>query len=132
VGARHARGRRPPWLIGHCRSHPRRARLDQRTLVIVASKSGGTLGTLSHFHYFHALQPGGAHYVAITDPGTGLANLARRHAFRRTFLNDPEIGWRYSALSCFGLVPAVLAGIDVEAFLDGAKVRRTELREPAG
>jgi Phosphoglucose isomerase len=101
-----------------------------RTLVIVASKSGGTLETLSHFKYFHALQPGGAHYVAITDPGTSLANLARQHSFRRTFLNDPEIGGRYSALSYFGLVPAVLAGIDVEAILHRAQVAAQNCESP--
>ncbi|MGH9243132.1 MAG: bifunctional transaldolase/phosoglucose isomerase [Acidimicrobiales bacterium] len=101
-----------------------------RTLFVVSSKSGGTLETLSHFRYFHALQGDGAHWVAITDPGTPLAGLARRHRFRRTFLNDPEIGGRYSALSYFGLVPATLAGIDVEALLDGAQVAAQNCEAP--
>jgi transaldolase/glucose-6-phosphate isomerase len=94
----------------------------ERTLFVVSSKSGRTLETLSQVRYFHALQGDGAHWVAITDPGTPLADLARRHRFRRTFLNDPEMSGRYSALSYFGLVPATLAGIDVEALLDGAQI----------
>jgi transaldolase / glucose-6-phosphate isomerase len=106
----------------------------EHTLFIVSSKSGGTLETISQFEYFHGLQPNGAHYFAITDPGTPLAGLARRHAFARTFLNDTEIGGRYSALSYFGLVPAALAGADVDALLDGAHVaaRNCEARQPEG
>jgi transaldolase/glucose-6-phosphate isomerase len=102
----------------------------ERTLFVVSSKSGGTLETLSHFRYFHGLQGDGAHWIAITDPGTPLAGLARRHSFRRTFLNDPEIGGRYSALSYFGLVPATLAGVDVEAVLDGAEVAAQNCEAP--
>ena len=56
-------------------------------------------------------------FVAITDPGSGLADLAEEHGFRRTFLNDPDIGGRYSALSYFGLVPAALMGADVAGLL---------------
>ena len=62
------------------------------------------------------------HFVAVTDPGSSLVDLAEEHGFRRTFLNDPEIGGRYSALSYFGLVPAALAGIDVRPILEGAQV----------
>ncbi len=101
-----------------------------RALVVVSSKSGTTLETVSHFEYFHARQPDGAHYVAITDPGTPLAQLARRHGFRRTFLNDPEIGGRYSALSYFGVVPAALAGVDVEAVLESAQVAAQNCESP--
>ena len=57
--------------------------------------------------------PTGRAFVAITDPGSGLEKLASEHGFRRTFLNDPDIGGRYSALSFFGLVPAALMGADV-------------------
>ncbi|MCW3016984.1 MAG: transaldolase [Solirubrobacterales bacterium] len=92
------------------------------TLYIVATKSGGTIETLSGFAHFHALQPDGSHFVAITDPRSGLADLAQEHGFRRTFLNDPDIGGRYSALSYFGLVPAALIGADVQALLQGAEV----------
>jgi transaldolase/glucose-6-phosphate isomerase len=91
-----------------------------KTLFLVSSKSGGTIETLSQFKHFWSRKPDGRHFVAITDPGSGLADLAHEHGFRRVFLNDPDIGGRYSALSHFGLVPAVLMGADVEALLDGA------------
>jgi hypothetical protein len=62
----------------------------------------------------------GEHFVAITDPGSKLADLAERYNFRATFLNDTNIGGRYSALSYFGLVPAALVGVDVPRLLDDA------------
>jgi len=92
------------------------------TLFIVSTKSGGTIETLSLFKHFHALQGDGGHFVAVTDPGSSLVDLAEEHGFRHTFLNDSEIGGRYSALSYFGLVPAALAGIDVRPILEGAQV----------
>jgi transaldolase/glucose-6-phosphate isomerase len=103
-------------------------RFDPRkTLYIVATKSGGTVETLSLFKYFYnqveaveGVGRTGPHFVAITDPGSGLAELADRLDFRATFLNDPNIGGRYSALSFFGLVPAALIGIDVVQVLDRA------------
>jgi transaldolase/glucose-6-phosphate isomerase len=91
-----------------------------KTLFLVSSKSGGTIETLSQFKHFWSRKPDGSHFVAITDPGSGLADLAHEHGFRRVFLNDPDIGGRYSALSFFGLVPAALMGADIEALLDGA------------
>jgi transaldolase / glucose-6-phosphate isomerase len=91
-----------------------------KTLFLVSSKSGGTIEPMSMFKHFWSLKPDGSHFVAITDPGSGLAGLAEEHGFRRVFLNDPDIGGRYSALSYFGLVPAALMGADVEALLDGA------------
>ncbi|MDP9295059.1 MAG: bifunctional transaldolase/phosoglucose isomerase [Actinomycetota bacterium] len=94
----------------------------QRTLFVVSTKSGGTVETLSLFKHFHGLQPDGSNFVVVTDPGSSLEHLAAEHAFRRVFLNDPEIGGRYSALSYFGLVPAALAGIDVRPVLEGAQV----------
>jgi hypothetical protein len=93
-----------------------------RTLFIVSSKSGGTIEPNSLFKHFWARKPDGRHFVAITDPGTKLGALADQHGFRRTFVNDPEIGGRYSALSYFGLVPAALAGVDVEGQLHAAEV----------
>ena len=93
-----------------------------KTLFVISSKSGGTIETLSQFKFFHALQSDGAHYVAVTDPGSGLAELGREHGFRRVFENDPDIGGRYSALSYFGLVPAALIGVDVRAVLEAAEV----------
>lgn len=98
-----------------------------RTLFIVATKSGGTVETLSAFKYFFrrlvdhgALHPG-RQFVAITDPGSALEALAREHGFREIFLNDPDIGGRYSALSFFGLVPAVLVGVDAGRLLERAR-----------
>src|SRR3954452_14959512 len=93
-----------------------------RTLFIVSSKSGGTIETLTQFEHFHELQPDGRHFVAVTDPGSGLLELSRQHGFRRAFENDPDIGGRYSALSYFGLVPAALAGVDVGAVLETGEV----------
>ena len=93
-----------------------------KTIFIVSSKSGGTIETMSQFKFFHERQPDGAHFVAVTDPGTSLAKLGAEHGFRRVFENDPEIGGRYSALSYFGLVPAALMGVDVRAVLEAAEV----------
>jgi hypothetical protein len=64
----------------------------------------------------------GSHFVAITDPGSSLIDLAKEHGFLHTFLNDPDIGGRYSALSYFGMVPAALMGVDVGAVLERAQV----------
>jgi transaldolase/glucose-6-phosphate isomerase len=98
-----------------------------RTLFIVATKSGTTAETLSFFKYFYnrtieavSAAQAGEHFVAITDPGTNLVDLAERYDFRATFLNDPNIGGRYSALSYFGLVSAALVGVDVPLLLDRA------------
>jgi glucose-6-phosphate isomerase len=103
-------------------------RLDlRRTLFIVSTKSGGTVETFSFMKFFYQLisenlgaEEAGSHFLAITDPGSALADLARVNRFRHTFLNDPEIGGRYSALSCFGLVPAALIGMDLAKFLKRA------------
>ena len=90
-----------------------------RTLFVVASKSGGTLETATLYatfraHYAeHGVPDAGSHFIAITDPGTSLAQRAADEGFARTFLNDPRIGGRYSALSYFGLVPAALVGLDI-------------------
>jgi transaldolase/glucose-6-phosphate isomerase len=98
-----------------------------KTLFIVATKSGGTVETLSFFKYFYnqvaaetGAEKAGSHFIAITDPGSKLVDLAEKHNFRETFLNDPNIGGRYSALSYFGLVPAALLGLDLERLLDSA------------
>ena len=93
------------------------------TLFIVSSKSGGTVETLSHFKHFWERTGGqGDRFIAITDPGSPLDELATERGFRRVYRADPEIGGRYSALSHFGIVPAVLLGADIEALLDGALV----------
>ncbi len=98
----------------------------RRTLFLVSSKSGGTLETLTGYRYFRKLADdalgadAGSRFVAITDEGSGLERLSRDEGFLRTFLNPETIGGRYSVLSYFGLVPAVLTGIDVAALLDRA------------
>jgi transaldolase / glucose-6-phosphate isomerase len=91
-----------------------------RTLFVVSSKSGGTIEPLSLFAYFFSLVEEGNRFVAITDPGSGLEALAAKHAFRRTFAGDPNIGGRYSALSAFGVVPGALRGVPVLSLLEGA------------
>jgi hypothetical protein len=62
----------------------------------------------------------GSHFIAITDPGSKLEALAQQYTFRTTYLNDPNIGGRYSALSFFGLVPAALIGVDLQELLGRA------------
>ncbi len=94
-----------------------------KTLFIVASKSGSTIETLSLYKYFRNLAPG-VNFIAITDPGTPLVKLAGEAGFRRTFLNSPDIGGRYSILSYFGLVPAALIGLDITKLLSRADVMR--------
>jgi len=98
-----------------------------RTLFIVSSKSGTTVEPLSFFRYFwrlagQAAASPGRHFVAVTDPGTPLAAMARDRGFRRVFEADPNVGGRFSALSEFGLVPAALAGLDAAKLLAGARV----------
>ena len=96
-----------------------------RTLFIVASKSGGTTETASFHAYFygllkaHCAEHAGSHFVAITDEGTSLEEQALEQGFRAIFVNPSDIGGRYSALSFFGLVPAALLGVDLERLLDG-------------
>ena len=97
----------------------------EKTLFIVASKSGSTTEPRMFHRFFYEkvkelrAQPG-AHFIAITDPGTPLVEEAQRDGFRGIFLNPPDIGGRYSALSFFGIVPAALTGVDVEQLLDRA------------
>ncbi|MFZ1520119.1 MAG: hypothetical protein WAU11_15175 [Ignavibacteriaceae bacterium] len=94
------------------------------TLYIVSTKSGGTVETFSFMKFFynyvlHILgnEEVGKHFVAITDPGSGLQKVAEELKFRKIFFNDPNIGGRFSALSLFGIVPAALVGVDIEKFL---------------
>jgi len=96
------------------------------TLVIVSSKSGGTLEVVSFekavFDWMTRARgaDAGRAFIAIIDPGMSLVELARSRGYRRTFENSPDIGGRYSALSYFGLVPAALIGADLAAILDRA------------
>ena len=92
-----------------------------KTLFVVSSKSGSTIETLSHYHYFKALA-GPEQFAVITDPGSPLEQLASDNGLRRCFLNPPDIGGRYSVLSLFGLVPAALMGVSIEALLHRCQV----------
>jgi transaldolase/glucose-6-phosphate isomerase len=101
----------------------------EKTLFCVSTKSGGTVETLSLFKYFFNLtekkvgpEKAGEHFIAITDPGSHLEDLAKEFKFRHTFLNNPNLGGRYSALSDFGLVPAAFAGVDIKRLLERAQV----------
>ncbi len=100
-----------------------------KTLFIVSTKSGGTAETLSFFKFFYNKtlaatgdrESAGKHFLAITDPGSKLETMASEYKFRATFLNDPNIGGRYSVLSYFGVIPAALVGVDVSKLLDRAR-----------
>lgn len=107
-----------------------RKRIDPaKTLFIFASKSGGTVEPASQFAYFWdevkkaGVKEPGKNFIAITDPGTGLEDLAKKNKFRKTFLNPADIGGRFSALSMFGIVPAALMGVDVKKILEIAKAQ---------
>ena len=97
------------------------------TLVLISSKSGTTLETLSLFRYFWAWacknhDKPGRHFVAITDLGSPLEALARHKKFRRIFLPSPDVGGRYTAFTEFGLVPAALIGMDIQRLLDKGRI----------
>lgn len=98
------------------------------TLFVVSSKSGTTLEPNSFKQYFFervkqtvGADQAGGRFIAITDPGSKLEEVAKRDGFRHIFHGLPSIGGRYSALSNFGMVPAALMGLDVAKFLDRAK-----------
>ncbi|HSP87583.1 MAG TPA: hypothetical protein VLN45_05585 [Ignavibacteriaceae bacterium] len=100
----------------------------EKTLFIVSTKSGGTVETFSFMKYFYnqtlkriGWEETGKRFVAITDLGSGLEKVAKELIFRKIFLNDPDIGGRYSALSLFGIVPAALIGVDIEKLLNRTK-----------
>jgi transaldolase / glucose-6-phosphate isomerase len=95
------------------------------TLFIVSSKSGSTLEPNVFKQYFFELisrrvgaKEVGKRFIAITDPGSKMQQIAEGDDFRRVFLGWPNIGGRYSVLSDFGLVPAAIMGVDVAKFLD--------------
>ena len=99
-----------------------------RTLFIVSSKSGTTIEPNVLYRYFRDLaerevgtEHAGDNFVAITDSDTPLERMARDEGFRRVFTPPPDVGGRYSALSHFGLLPAALAGADIEGLLDRGK-----------
>jgi hypothetical protein len=120
-------------------THPRAIRaleesLDlERTFFVSSSKSGTTLETRSHTDYFWEKNgKRGAMFAAITDPGSELERLARERGFRGVFAGEPTIGGRYSALSPFGIVPAVLMGADASRILERAQEMREACRSGEG
>jgi transaldolase/glucose-6-phosphate isomerase len=101
-----------------------------KSLYIVASKSGGTAEVMAAFDYFWKMSNhDGSHFVATTDPGTSLEALARKNNFRRIFSSDESVGGRYSALTDFGMVPAALMNIDLDRFLGRAEWMRSQCLE---
>jgi phosphoglucose isomerase-like protein len=120
-------------------THPRairalEERLDLgRTLFVSSSKSGTTLETRSHTDYFwEKAGRRGELFAAVTDPGSELERLARERGFGAVFAGEPSIGGRYSALSPFGIVPAVLMGIDAQRLLERAQEMREACRSGEG
>ena len=97
------------------------------TLVIVASKSGSTLEPNILLQFFFdemrravGSEDAASHFVAITDPGSKMEQVARKNGFRNILYGDPQIGGRYSALSNFGVVAATVAGLNIGKLLDEA------------
>jgi len=101
----------------------------EKTLFIVASKSGSTTEPMRFFDHAWSKIPRGENFVAITDPGSQLESLAAERGFRRCFLNFADIGGRFSALSYFGMVPAAAAGIDTGTLLVTAKAMASACRD---
>jgi transaldolase/glucose-6-phosphate isomerase len=102
------------------------ARIDPaRTLFIVSSKSGSTLEPNILKQYFFertsravGAERAGAHFVAVTDSGSALQEVAERDRFRHVFFGKPSIGGRYSVLSDFGMVPGAAMGLDLARLLE--------------
>src|SRR5688572_369345 len=98
----------------------------EHCLFVIASKSGTTTEPTVFYKFWYdevrkqRANPG-ENFIAITDPGSPLVDTAAELGFQRTFLNQPDIGGRYSALSYFGMVPAALMGIDIRKLLDRAE-----------
>jgi hypothetical protein len=99
----------------------------KETLVVVASKSGSTLEpNILKQYFFEAMKDAvgddqaGSHFVAITDPGSKMDEIAKTDGFRYIFYGDPQIGGRYSALSNFGIVAATVSGLRIGKVLDQA------------
>lgn len=99
-----------------------------KTLFIVSSKSGSTLEPNIYKQYFFervqktiGVDKAGSHFIAITDPGSKMQQVAEHDRFRHVFYGLPSIGGRYSALSNFGIIPAAAMGLDVDKFLKRTK-----------
>ena len=106
-----------------------------RCLFVIASKSGSTTEPVAFHRYWYnevsrqSDSPGDS-FIAITDPGTQMASAAEAESFKHIFLNQQDIGGRYSALSHFGMLPAALMGIAVHQFLQHANAMSEMCRLP--
>jgi len=115
------------------------AKLDslnlKRTLFIVSSKSGSTAEMKTTFAFFWSafekkgIENIGSHFIAITDPNSALEKTGRENDFRTVINADPSVGGRFSSLIAFGLIPAILAGIDGEKLLENAELMREKCDE---
>jgi len=110
-----------------------------KTLVVVASKSGSTLepNVLKQYFFEEMKQvvgahKAGSHFLAITDPGSKMEQVAKADGFRHIFYGDPQIGGRYSALSNFGVVAATIAGLDTAKLLSEAAKAVAAAKLPVG
>jgi glucose-6-phosphate isomerase len=109
----------------------------RETLIIVASKSGSTLEpNILKQYFFEQMTDAvgtdevGSHFVAITDPGSKMEQVAKADGFRYIYYGDPQIGGRFSALSNFGLVPATAAGLHTGRLLDEASKAVAAAKQP--
>ena len=98
-----------------------------KTIAVVSSKSGSTLEpNIFKQYFFERIKQAvgaaevGKHFIAITDPGSKMEQVAKSDGFRHIFYGVPSIGGRYSALSDFGIVPGAIQGLDLVKFLGRA------------
>jgi transaldolase/glucose-6-phosphate isomerase len=103
------------------------------SLFVIASKSGSTIEPNCFADAFWGKTDGdGSRFVAITDPGSALEERARKDGWQRVAHGRPDVGGRYSALTAFGVVPAVLAGIDIGPMLERASDMLAKCRDELG
>ena len=114
--------------VSPVRMHALTHNLDfEKTLVLVSSKSGGTIEVRSNLSIVYRLftealgEDAPQHFVAITDPGTQLETRALDEGWRAVFSGEPTVGGRFSALSVFCLVPAALIGLDLDQIIEKAR-----------
>jgi len=105
----------PAAVLDAERRHP-----IERTIFLIVSKSGSTVETLAAYHYF-STRARPEQFVAVTDPGSPLEQLARERKLREVFPHPPDVGGRYAALTVVGMLPAALAGIDGATLLERAR-----------
>lgn len=107
-----------------------------KTLVLVSSKSGGTIepnalyAVFRHRFDMNLGEGAGDRFIAITDPGSSLEKLARESGFRAVVAAPPTVGGRFSALTAFGLLPAALMGVDLDEFIARGRAMEDECGEP--